>query len=90
MPNDEEQPLVLNMKQAAKQLDVCLQVVYNMMHEDPPLPTIKIGTRRVIRRAALEQWLIDREKAQQAEHQQMLERLDPWAYRQIAAKRGTS
>ena len=59
----EQKDEVLNLNEAAGYLRVSLRTLHHLLAAGDAPPVVRIGRRRLIRRAAIEQWLADREGA---------------------------
>lgn len=59
----EQKDEVLNLIEAAEYLRISRRTLHNLIADGDGPPTLTIGRRRLIRRAAIEQWLADREGA---------------------------
>ena len=58
-----KQDTLLNLTEAADLLRISLRTLHHLLAAGDAPPVFRIGRRRLIRRAAIEQWLTDREGA---------------------------
>ena len=57
----EQKDEVLSLIEAAGYLRISLRTLHHLLAAGDAPPVVRIGRRRLIRRAAIEQWLTDRE-----------------------------
>lgn len=57
----ERQDTLLNLNEAADLLRISRRTLHHLLAAGDAPPVVRIGRRRLIRRAAIEQWLSDRE-----------------------------